>query len=142
MEREIQDYIDTHRMIVESPNRPNINENPLLMHFETKMLEMKNGSKEFVVHTSNHKCWNAHEEVNECCWLEKNSAFEIIKDVENVVVIKHTHLDGWRVFLKGIWKSKKNKIDCTKRSEQAYPYCARGLYSSCGNLENSITFNG
>ncbi|KAG5599646.1 hypothetical protein H5410_031016 [Solanum commersonii] len=49
LERAIQDLIDTHRIIVESPTGPNINQNPLLRHTETNMLEMMNGCKEVAV---------------------------------------------------------------------------------------------
>ncbi|KAH0661613.1 hypothetical protein KY284_026544 [Solanum tuberosum] len=49
LEREIQDLIDTHRIIVESPTGPNINQNPLPRHTETNMLEMMNGCEEVAV---------------------------------------------------------------------------------------------
>ncbi|KAH0669487.1 hypothetical protein KY289_023980 [Solanum tuberosum] len=49
LKREIQDLIDTHRIIVESPTGPNINQNPLPRHTETNMLEMMNGCEEIAV---------------------------------------------------------------------------------------------
>ena len=46
MKKAIQDLIDTHRIIVENPNGPNINQNPLPRHTEANMLEMMNGCEE------------------------------------------------------------------------------------------------
>ncbi|KAK4706827.1 hypothetical protein R3W88_033623 [Solanum pinnatisectum] len=49
LKRAIQDLIDTHQIIVESPNGPNINQNSLPRHTERNMLEMMNGHGEFAV---------------------------------------------------------------------------------------------
>ncbi|KAG5611158.1 hypothetical protein H5410_022439 [Solanum commersonii] len=49
LKKAIQDLIDTRRIIVESPNGPNINQNPLPRHTETNMLEMMNDHEEVAV---------------------------------------------------------------------------------------------
>ncbi|KAK6796187.1 hypothetical protein RDI58_003888 [Solanum bulbocastanum] len=49
LKRAIHPSIDTHQIIVESPNGPNINQNPLPRHTETNMFEMMNGREEFSV---------------------------------------------------------------------------------------------
>ncbi|XP_015161559.1 uncharacterized protein [Solanum tuberosum] len=49
LKRPIQDLIDTHQIIVESPTGPNINQNPLPRHTETNMLEMMNGCEEIAI---------------------------------------------------------------------------------------------
>nr|XP_025884532.1 uncharacterized protein LOC112940501 [Solanum lycopersicum] len=47
LKRDIQDLVDSNRIIVESPSGPNINQNPLPTHTETNMLEMMKGHEEF-----------------------------------------------------------------------------------------------
>ncbi|KAH0635547.1 hypothetical protein KY289_035462 [Solanum tuberosum] len=49
LKKAIQDLIDSHRIIVENPNGPNINQNPLPRHTETNMLEMMKGCEEVAV---------------------------------------------------------------------------------------------
>ncbi|KAH0637927.1 hypothetical protein KY289_037842 [Solanum tuberosum] len=49
LKKTIQDLIDTYRIIVESPNGTNINQNPLPRHTETNMLEMMNGWEKVAV---------------------------------------------------------------------------------------------
>ncbi|KAH0686158.1 hypothetical protein KY289_016921 [Solanum tuberosum] len=49
LKKAIQNLIDTHRIIIENPNGPNINQNPLPRRTETNMLEMMNGCEEVAV---------------------------------------------------------------------------------------------
>ncbi|KAH0746048.1 hypothetical protein KY285_007705 [Solanum tuberosum] len=49
LKKAIQYLIDTRRIIVESPNGSNINQNPLPRHTETNMLEMMNDHEEVAV---------------------------------------------------------------------------------------------